>query len=358
VDIDRFLAVNQPAWDRLDALSRAAERGVGRLSAEELDELVRLYQRASSHLSYARTYFGDPALIARLTTLVGRANAVVYGTRRRSARSLTSFFTRTFPGVVWESRWFIAASAVIFFLPAIVVGVWLAHSPKAIDAIGSAALRQTYISHDFKAYYGSQPSAQFAAKVQTNNITVAFLAWAGGITGCVLTVFALVQNGASVGMAGGLFANAHKLPEFFGLILPHGMLELTSVVIAGGAGLRLGWALIDPGDRTRAVALAAEGRRSVTIVAGLILTFVVAGLIEGFVAGSALSTPVRVGIGAIAEVLFLTYVVVLGRAAVRAEGYGRPASATMGSFSAIAPVEPRNGASPKVKTPPSEATSQ
>jgi len=315
VDIDRFLALNQPAWDRLETLTRAAERGVARLSAPELDELVRLYQRASSHLSYARTYFRDPALTARLTSLVGRANAVVYGSRKRSVRSIGAFFTRTFPAVVWESRRFIAVSAVLFFVPAIVVGTWLAHSPKAIDAVGSAALRQTYVNHDFAAYYRSQPSAQFAAKVQTNNITVAFLAFAGGITGCVLTVFALAQNGASVGMAGGLFANAHKLPVFFGLILPHGLLELTSVVIAGGAGLRLGWALISPGDRSRSAALAEEGRRSVTLVAGLILTFVVAGLIEGFVAGSALSTPVRVGIGAAAEGLFLVYVVVLGRAA-------------------------------------------
>jgi len=315
MDIDRFLAVNQPAWDRLDALTRRAERGIGGLDAPELDELVRLYQRTSSHLSYARTYFGDPALTAGLTSLVGRANAVVYGTRRRSVRSVGSFFSRTFPGIVWESRRFIAVSAVVFFVPALVIGVWLAHSPKAIDAVGSAALRETYINHDFAAYYRSQPSAQFAAKVQTNNITVAFLAFAGGITGGVLTVVALAENGANIGLAGGLFANAHKLPVFFGLILPHGLLELTSVVIAGAAGLRLGWALIDPGDRSRTEALSAEGRRSVALVAGLILTFVVAGLIEGFVAGSALSTPVRITIGAAAEALFIGYVVVLGRAA-------------------------------------------
>jgi uncharacterized membrane protein SpoIIM required for sporulation len=315
VDIDRFLAVNQPAWNRLDGLCRAAERGGQRLDAKDLDELVRLYQRASSHLSYARTYFADPALTARLTSLVGRANAIVYGTRRRSLRSLGRFFTTTFPAAVWHARRFVAVSALAFFVPAVVIGVWLAHSPKAIDAVGSAALRQTYINHDFKAYYRSQPSAQFAAKVQTNNITVAFLAFAGGIAGCVLTVIALARNGASIGLSAGLFANAHKLPEFFGLILPHGLLELTSVVVAGAAGLRLGWALIDPGDRSRATALADEGRRSVVIVAGLILTFLVAGTIEGFVAGSSLSTPVRVSIGVVVEVAFILYVVVLGRSA-------------------------------------------
>jgi uncharacterized membrane protein SpoIIM required for sporulation len=315
VDIDRFLAVNKPAWDRLEALSRAGERGVQRLDARELDEFVRLYQRASSHLSYARTYFGDPVLTAKLTTLVGRANAVVYGTRRYSLLSLGRFFTTTFPAAVWHARRFIAVSALAFFVPAIVIGVWLAHSPKAIDAVGSAALRQTYINHDFAAYYRSQPSAQFAAKVQTNNILVAFLAFAGGSAGCVLTVLALARNGAELGLSAGLFANAHKLPEFFGLILPHGLLELSSVIVAGAAGLRLGWALIDPGDRPRSVAIAEEGRRSVVIVAGLILTFVIAGTIEGFVAGSALSTPTRVGIGVVVEVAFILYVVVLGRGA-------------------------------------------
>jgi len=315
MDIDRFLAVNQPAWNRLDVLCHAAERGGQRLDATDLDELVRLYQRASSHLSYAQTYFGDPALTATLTSLVGRANAIVYGTRRRSLRSLGRFFTTTFPAAVWHARRFVVVSALAFFVPAIVIGVWLAHSPKAIDAVGSAALRQTYINHDFAAYYRSQPSAQFAAKVQTNNITVAFLAFAGGIAGCVLTVIALARNGASIGLSAGLFASAHKLPEFFGLILPHGLLELTSVIVAGAAGLRLGWALIDPGDRTRATAIADEGRRSVVIVAGLILTFLVAGTIEGFVAGSSLSTPVRVSIGAVVEVAFILYVVVLGRAA-------------------------------------------
>jgi len=314
MDIDRFLAANQPAWDRLSALCAAAERGVRRLDAGQLEELVRLYQRTSSHLSYARTYFGDPALTARLTALVGRANAIVYGTPHRSLRSLGRFFTATFPAAVWHARRFIVVSALAFFVPAVVIGVWLAHSPRAIDAVGSAALRQTYINHDFRAYYSSQPSAQFAAKVQTNNIEVAFLAFAGGIAGCVLTVLALAQNGASLGLAAGLFANAHKLPEFFGLILPHGLLELSSVIVAGAAGLRLGWALIDPGDRPRSVAVAEEGRRSVVIVAGLILTFLVAGTIEGFVAGSALSTPVRVGIGAVVEAAFVAYVIVLGRA--------------------------------------------
>lgn len=315
MDIDRFLAANQPVWDQLTALCGRAERGIGRLDGDELEELVRVYQRVSAHLSYAQTYFADPALTAHLTALVGRANAVVYGTRPRSLRTLSLFFTTTFPAAVWDARRFVLASAAIFFVPAVVIGVWLAHSPKAIEATGSAALRQAYITHDFASYYRAQPSAAFAAQVQTNNIRVAFEAFAGGITACLFTMVVLAENGANLGEAAGLFAHAGKQAQFYGLVLPHGLLELSSVIVAGAAGLRLGWALIVPGDRSRAAALAAEGRRSVTIAGGLIVTFLIAGTIEGFVTGSALPTALRVGIGVIAEVVFVLYIVVLGRAA-------------------------------------------
>jgi uncharacterized membrane protein SpoIIM required for sporulation len=315
VDIDRFLASNQPAWDRLSKLTRRANRGVSRLSAPELDELVRLYQRTSTHLSYVRTYFGDPALTAHLTGLVARAHVLIYGTRPHSLRALGRFFTTSFPGAVWHCRWFILVSAVLTFAPAIALGVWIANSPAALDASAPAALRQAYLSHDFASYYSSQPSAQFAAKVTTNNIQVALVAFASGIALCVATAAILISNGANLGVAAGLFAAAGQQARFYGLILPHGLLELTSVVIAGGAGLRLGWTLIDPGDRTRSAALAEEGRRAVTIVMGLVLTFIVAGTIEGFVTGSALPTSVRVGIGVTVESVFGVYLVTCGRRA-------------------------------------------
>jgi uncharacterized membrane protein SpoIIM required for sporulation len=108
------------------------------------------------------------------------------------------------------------------------------------------------------------------------------------------------------------------MPRFWGLVLPHGLLELTAVFIAGGAGLRLGWALVDPGDRPRTTALAAEGRRSVVIVIGLVAAFIVAGIIEGFVTGSPLPTWARVGIGVAVEAAFLGYLVLRGPVAAAA----------------------------------------
>jgi uncharacterized membrane protein SpoIIM required for sporulation len=118
-------------------------------------------------------------------------------------------------------------------------------------------------------------------------------------------------------VAGGLFGAVGQQAKFWGLILPHGLLEITAVCIAGGAGLRLGWTLIDPGDRLRRAAVAEEGRRALAIVAGLVLVFAAAGTIEGFVTGSTLPTWARVGIGVVGEAVLLSWLFVRGRAAAR-----------------------------------------
>lgn len=276
---------------------------------------MRLYQRVSTHLSLARSRYRDPALTASLTTLVASAGSVVYGTRPRTLRAVGVFFADTFPAALWRARWFIAASFLLFVLPAMATGTWIARSPAAMEAAGPEAVREAYVEEDFEEYYSALPSTQFAATVSTNNIQVSFYAFAAGILLCLPTAYILALNGANLGFAGGLFAAAGQQPRFWGLILPHGLLEVTAVLIAGAAGLQLGWSLIDPGDRRRGEALAEEGRRAVVIVIGLVVVFVVAGLIEGYVTGSRLPTPVRVGIGILVEVTFLTYAIVRGRAA-------------------------------------------
>lgn len=313
MDIDRFLARNRSSWTRLAELTRRR----GSLTASELDELVALYQRASTHLSYARTYLGDRALIAQLTRLVAGAGAVIYGTKPRSLRNAGRFFTTTFPAAVWHIRRFVLVSLVLTFAPAVAMGAWIGTSDQALDAAAPAAVRRAYIEEDFEEYYSSAPASQFATHVTTNNIMVSVQAFAGGIFVCVLTAYILLFNGVNVGGAAGLFVAAGEQPKFWGLILPHGLLELTAVVIAGAAGLRLGWTIIDPGDRPRSVALAEEGRRAVVVVMGLALAFIVAGIIEGFVTPSPLPTSVRVGIGVVVELAFVTYLVANGRMAKR-----------------------------------------
>lgn len=316
MDIDRFVAENGPAWDRLGQLTSRHKH----LAGAEVTELARLYQKASGDLAYAQANFSDRRLKEALTHRVAETASVLYSSRRWTWRTASRFFSVTFPLAVWQARWAALVSALTLFLPAVAVGTWLAHSHAALNLAVPAAVRQAYVGHDFRAYYSSQPSVDFALQVYTNNVIVAFEAFAGGITFGLLTLLALFYNGLNLGVAAGLFYAAHRPAQFWALVAPHGLLETSSVVLAGAAGLKMGWALVKPGDQSRGRALVGQSLNSVVIALGTAFTLAVSGLIEGFVTGSALPTGARVGIGVAVESAFLAWVVLCGRAAAARAG--------------------------------------
>ena len=315
MDRDSFVERHRPTWDRLAELT--ARRG---LAPQESDELVRLYLRASSHLATARRRYADPELLLHLNTIVARANARVYGTRTRTLQGLRHAFTHTFPAAMWHLRRPILLATAVFVAVFAATTVWIATSPAALDVAIPPEVRDAYLAEDFANYYSSQPAGQFAALVFTNNARIGILAFASGIAFAVPTLAVLGYNALNVGVAAGAFHAAGRAPLFWGLILPHGLLELTAIFVAAGTGLALGWALVAPGDRTRAAALTEQARRAIVIVVGLVLVFLVAGLLEAFVTPSSLPTWARVGTGAVVEVAFIAYVVGFGRAAA-AEGH-------------------------------------
>jgi uncharacterized membrane protein SpoIIM required for sporulation len=304
----------------LAELTRGGRRKVRHSSAAEIAEMVRLYQQASTDLSVVRSTYGDMALISYLNALVSTSGTAIYGSRPRRWRDIWRFFSHTFPAAVFRGRRFIYIAALLTLLPALATGIWINESSTAAERIAPPAFRESYLNNDFEEYYDSENASQFSAKVYTNNVQVSIVAYALGIFGGIPTGYVLITNGVNVGFAGGLFHHFDQAGKFWGLITPHGLIELTSVIIAGGAGLQIGWALISPGDRRRSKALAEEGRRAVVLIFGLFFSLAIAGLIEGFVTGQPWPTWFRVGIGVVAEVAFLSYLVVRGRVA-HAEGF-------------------------------------
>jgi uncharacterized membrane protein SpoIIM required for sporulation len=313
MDIDRFIAQNQPAWDRLEQLCASARRGANRITGDELDELVALYQRTSAQLAHSRTTFDDVALVARLSRLVGVARGTIYRTRTRPGRAVGMFFSSTFPAAVWHSRRAIGIAALLMLVPAVVVGFWLGNNADARKAEISVPLQKALATNEFQQYYSSTAASQFETDVTVNNIKVALGAFASGVLLGVPTVVVLVGNGRNIGVDGAVMHAYHKDSLFWGLLLPHGLLELTSVAIAAGAGLMLAWALIAPGDQTRGRALAHEALRAVTVLGGMVITFTIAGFTEAWVTPSGLPTWARVGIGVVIETLFIAYLVGFGR---------------------------------------------
>lgn len=295
-----------------------ARRGAGRLSAAELDEMVALYQRTSANLAHARTTFDDVGLVARLSRILGLARGTIYRRRTRPGVAIGRFFAVTFPAAVWATRRAMVVSACLFLLPALAVGLWLGNNDTVRRAAIPEELQRSVATHDFESYYSSDAAEVFQTHVTVNNIVVSFAAFATGVLLGVPTAVLLATNGANVGVMAAVMHSHDRGALFWGLILPHGLLEISSIIVAGAAGLMLAWAIISPGERTRAAALAEEGLRTASIVIGLTLCFAVAALIEAQVTPSGLPTWARIGIGVAVEAVFILYVLSFGRAAAAA----------------------------------------
>jgi uncharacterized membrane protein SpoIIM required for sporulation len=213
--------------------------------------------------------------------------------------------------------------------------LWLRDHPERLRRlIPSSELRQL-VDHDFSDYYSAHPARAFGAQVWANNSLVAALCLFLGVT-LIGTLVILWQNVLNVGVVGGAVIGAGHTGQFFGLILPHGMLELTAIFIAAGVGLRTGWAWLAPGDQPRGQALGAAGRTAGVAALGLAGVLLVSGAIEAFVTPSGLPTWARIGVGALVEAGFLAYVLVLGRRGVRAGATGDLTPAEQGDVLATA----------------------
>ena len=312
MDLDAFSAVHAGAWSRLEALSKQR-----RLTGAESDELVRLYQEVATHLSTVRSVAPDPAVVSQLSQILARARSAISGGHEPAWGDVARFFVITLPAALYRVRWWTAAVAVAFVVLATVAGVQLVVSPETQAALGTPSELKNIADETFEAYYSQNPAASFTALVWTNNAWIAAQCVAFGITG-IWPVMVLVQNAVHVGSIGGVMALHGGLDEFFQLILPHGLMELTAIFVAGGTGLKLFWTVVDPGGRPRGRAVAEEGRALISVALGLIPVLAVSGVIEGYVTPSALPWGLKIAIGAVVLGAFWAYVLVLGRRAVAA----------------------------------------
>jgi len=314
VDVDAFVLAHRPTWDRLEELVKRRRR----LTGAEVDELVELYQRVSTHLSMVRTASSDSVLVGKLSTLVARARSAVTGAHAPLWSEFSRFWTVSFPVVVYRSwRWWLG-SAVAFFVVTAVIGLWVSGNPEVQATLGTPTEIDQLVNHDVASYYSQNPAGSFALQVWVNNSWVAAQCIGFAVLLGLPIPYVLFQNAANLGVIAGVMFDAGKGDVFLGLLAPHGLLELTAVFLAAAAGMRLGWSVVAPGNRPRGQVLAEQGRAVVAVAVGLIGVLLVSGLIEALVTPSPLPTFARIGIGVAAEIAFLAYVFHFGRKGVAA----------------------------------------
>ena len=195
---------------------------------------------------------------------------------------------------------------------AVVIGWWLLDHPRIESSMASPEQIRQLVTNDFEGYYSEFAATSFALRVWTNNFWLSALCIALGVF-CLPVIYLLVTNMLNVAVIGSIMVRYDRAGLFFGLILPHGLLELTCVFVAAGVGLRLFWTWVSPGPRTRVQALAQEGRAALGVALGLVVLLLLTGLIEAFVTPSGLPTWARVGIGVLVEAAFFAYVFTVGR---------------------------------------------
>jgi uncharacterized membrane protein SpoIIM required for sporulation len=287
------------------------------LSGREADELVALYRQGATHLSLLRSNAPDPALVSELSVILVKARARIASPHDLTWSTALAFVTRTIPAALYRVRWWSVVVSATCLLVMVVSGVWTAAHPDLLNTLMSPEEQRNVAEQAFASYYSTYPSASFAAQVWTNNAFIAALCIATGITG-LWPAQVLFYNSLNVGVMGAVMHVYGADWVFWSLILPHGLLELSCVFVAGAAGMRLFWAWLVPGHRTRGQSLAEEGRTTIVVVVALTVALFVSGLIEGFVTGSTLNPWLKIAIGVVMCAAFWVVTFVAGRRAVRA----------------------------------------
>ncbi len=291
MNLDRFLHDGQGRWAELQALVTRAKGRAERLKPHGVRRLGALYRAAAADLALARRRFPLDPSVGMLEDLVGRARHLVYASEVRR-ETVRGFLRRRYWQRVAERPVLLVLAAILLFAPMVLGTVWALDDPGAAGGIVPGALAGPSGQEEGADLgFSTTESAAFSTQIFVNNIRVAFLALAGGISAGVLTAGALLFNGVVIGVVTGLSVEAGRTSDFVQLVAPHGVLELSCIVVAGAAGLRVASALVSPGRRRRSEALVGEARPAVEVALGTALWLVLAGLVEGFV------TPAGIGVG-------------------------------------------------------------
>ena len=312
MDLDAYSAAHRDEWDELARLGSKR-----RITGAESDDLIESYQTGAGHLSAIKATAGASVQGDRLSLGLSRARLKFTGAGTNLLHQLPTFFAAQLPAALYRIRWTSLAVAVATAIVATLYATWALNTPGVLQNFGTAEMQRQFVDKDFVNYYSQHGMSSFTASVWTNNARIAALCVAFGIVG-VYAPYLLFTNAQNIGLSAGLMASHDRLDVFFLYIAPHGQLELYSIFVAGAAGLMIFWAWIAPGARTRAQALAEDGRALFTVAIGLTISLFVSGVIEGFVTRQPWPWPLKIGIGTLALAAFLAYQWVLGRKAYRA----------------------------------------
>ncbi len=280
-------------WSELERLLDALNHIRRPISAGDIDRLTALYKSAAAHLSAMRTQWPNDPTATYLNHLVARAHHVLYKQSDKGASRIGRFLGTYFPSLIRRRQPFILIAGALFLLGMIAGFAAVGSDPLNLYLVLPANIANAIDPAATNAPRGDLHSPLVSTEIFINNIRVAMLIFVSGVTLGIGTVYLLAYNGLIVGALAAVFMQAGESYVFWAYILPHGIIELTAIFIAGGAGLYMGYRFFVPGAYPRKRQFLQAAKESVQLLLGTIPLFVIAGIIEGYVAPSQLPLGVK-----------------------------------------------------------------
>ncbi|TYS70372.1 stage II sporulation protein M [Sutcliffiella horikoshii] len=307
MNVKQFIKQHRSQWKELEKLASDLHKRKN-ITGKNLERFHSLYQKAAQHLSYSQTYFPEEEVTSYLNGLVSKAHNLLYKDQITSWKQASDFLGHKFIGLLFEQWKFVMVAMLLFTIGGLGSYFAVLYDPLYLYSILPGDMAQNFDPEKLGDSDGMVDAPVMSASILTNNIQVAILAFAGGITFGLLTVYVLIYNGIIVGAIAALFWHYDKTYEFWAYIVPHGMIELTAIFIAGGAGLLMGYKLFVPGEYSRGYQLKWNAKRSVQLLLGTIPLFIIAGIIEGFITPAAISLEAKYLVAGLTVMGLILYV--------------------------------------------------
>jgi uncharacterized membrane protein SpoIIM required for sporulation len=280
---NQWILKRRPHWDRLASLlAQSDASGLGQLSRAELQELALLYRQAAADLSVLRQDSTSRTYSEHVNHLLARAHHIIYSGRKTNFLTLLRFLRDEYPVIFQQQIGYVAASALVFLFFGLLGAALTSERPEFMRHFLGPEMIATMERHTMWTESIVSIAPMESSRIMTNNLSVSFVTFASGIVFGLGTFFFLFQNGMMLGIIGAACHHYEMSRALWSFVAPHGSLELPAIIIAGGAGFRLGHAMLFPGALRWRESVARGGIEATRLISGIIPLLVIAGLLEGF----------------------------------------------------------------------------
>jgi len=301
---NQWILKRRPHWDRLASLlAQSDQSGLGQLSRAELQELALLYRQVAADLSVLRQDSTSRTYAQYVNHLLARAHHIIYSGRKTNLLTLFRFLRDEYPAIFQRQIGYVAASLLVSVAFGVVGAALTTTRPEFMRNFVGPEMIATMERHEMWTESVVSVAPMASSAIMTNNLSVSFVTFAGGIVFGLGTFLALFENGMMLGVIGAACHHYDMSLKLWSFVAPHGSLELPSILIAGGAGFRLGHAMLFPGALRWKDSVARGGIEATRLVSGIIPLLVIAGTLEGFFSPSEAPVWLKFTVGGLLFVL-------------------------------------------------------